>query len=362
MKITHPDQLARLRDLRGLQVIQVEADAFLAGNLPLYLFKYVAWALAEGGSAEVRATRTLDSMGIIPGAWPFQMLVQVACKAIEGIGILTKVDVATRTFSFVRTSAPPEREPWSAVVVYSGREAELPLLDQCLRGLLDQPELTEGGQIAVCGPVQASGVVQPYPGVEYLPCETPTTAGRFLVGKKKNFAIQHMRHERVLVCHSRIILEKGCLGRIPTEFDLITPRVSIIENNRSIPYVDLFFHRLESNTCFTAYVPPSLGYPRKDWMRFLRSHYPFVDGGLFCIKKSLALSVPISESIAWGEGEDLEWCRRLLMEGRVLELCINAGSVSLVDKSNLYSKWGQFPGFCAVRVAVRNLQAFFRRF
>lgn len=362
MKINHPDQLGHLRGLVGLATIQVDADKFLAGNLPLYLFKYVVWAMADDGVAHVKAARTIDSMGIVPGAWSFQFLVQTACKAIEGIGVIIEVDIPHRTFTFKRSCAPALPSPWSAVVVYSGRKDELPLLDKCLHGLMRQKELTHGGQIVVCGPAEASDVVRTYEGVEYLPYETPIAAGRFLVGKKKNFAVAHLRHERVLICHSRIVLDEGCLTRIPVEFDVITPRIQIqTASGRQIPYLDLFFQKLYSTSLYSDRLPPFLGYTRTGWRRYLRAYHPYVDGGLFCVKKSLFISIPLSETVAWGEGEDVEWCRRLLIQGKIVELADKATAKSLVDKLNDYTKFGHI---MPIRLAIRGLshiQAFLRR-
>ena len=362
MKVFHPSQLSDLRGLQGAKEIRVEADKFLAGNLPLYLFKYAAWAMAEGGITRVSSSKTVESMGIIPSEWSFQFLVQEACKAIEGLGELTEVDVSCRTFSFTRTAPISVPGLWSAVVLFSGNEKELPLLEACINSLRLQPELTGGGQIVVCGPTYASSLITAYPGVEYLPCETPTRAGRFLVGKKKNFAVSQMRNERVLVCHSRIVLEAGCLSKLPAEFELITPKVLLkATDGRRIPYLDLFFQHLHSSALYTDHLPPPLAYPRADWRRYLRDYYPYVDGGLFCVMKSNYLENPLSETIAWGEGEDLEWCRRMLINGKIIELCIGAIAESQTDKLEKYSKWGHIPGVVFLGRGLRRIRAFAHR-
>lgn len=362
MIVSNPSHWESLRKASGEARIEIDADPFLKGNQPLYLMRSTIFALQQGGEAIVRAPRSLDAMGVVPGAPSFQFLVQIAAKAIDGLGVLIHVDVPSRTFRFQRTAPTPSPEPWSAVVIFSGREEELPFLRRCTESLLLQPELAEGGQVAICGPAAAQGLVAGWPGVEYLVVETPSQAGRFLVGRKKNAAAGHLCHEKILVCHARIVLEPGCLSRMPKEFDVITPRVSILNPaKRRIPYLDLLFIHLAGTFLHTQKPLVDLGYPRRTWRDNLAQYLPYVDGGLFCARRSLLAEVPLSEVVAWGEGEDVEWCQRVLMAGRMVELCPDAEALSLSNKTLLYHRFSHVPGFRLVSRLVRQLPFGLRR-
>lgn len=346
MNICHSHQLEDLRRAKGLASLQIDATDFLDGDLPLYLFRYAAWALAEGGKAEVTARRTVDSMGLVLGRWSFQFVLQAAAKATAGVAELVSVDLEGRRFTFQRQTPVRASGPWSAAVMFSGRDSEVALLNQCLAGLLTQPELTDGGQILVCGPAAGAAAVQGLPGVEYLACETENVANRFIVGRKKNFAVAHLRHEKILVCHTRIALQPGCLAALPDEFDVITPAVQFVgAGGTTLPYADLLFQRFRSTSTYALDPAPYIGYPRAHWREQLRRYHPLVDGALFCTRKSLYLAHPLSDVVAWGEGEDVEWCRRLLMAGKLLELCVDAQARSLVNKANYYNRWGHLPAY-----------------
>jgi hypothetical protein len=280
-------------------------------------------------------------MGVVLSRWPFQFLLQVAAKALSGIAELTEVDVSNRQFRFRRYAPNFVREPWSAVVMFSGQDKEMPLLEKCIMGLQMQPELTKGGQIVVCGPAKGAKATQGLANVEYLDYETESIAGRFLVGRKKNFAVSRMSHEKVLVCHTRIVLEQGCLSAMPEHFDVITPLVLITGHKGiSMPYSDLLFQQFPFTTAYTRTPAPYIGYDRKNWQRYLNKYHPFIDGALFCIRKKLFQQIPLSVDVGWGEAEDVEWARRLLMSGKLLELCLDAQAISLVNKTNYYYRWG----------------------
>jgi hypothetical protein len=285
-------------------------------------------------------------MGLVLGRWSFQFVLQAAAKATAGFAELTDVDVGARRFAIQRHAPLTSQRPWSAAVMFSGRDSERPLLEQCLAGLLNQPELTTGGQIMVCGPAASAGAVQGFAGVEYLDGEAEIVAGRFLIGRKKNFAVSQARHEKVLVCHTRIVLEADCLKALPDDFDVITPAVNFIgAKGIKIPYADLLFQRFRGTGAYTHAPAPHIGYQRRNWLEHLRNYHPFIDGGLFCTRKTLFQQTPLSEAIAWGEGEDVEWARRLLISGSLLELCLDSRALSLVNKSNYYNRWGHLPAY-----------------
>lgn len=360
MKVTSFNDLPALRRQQGLAHVELDLTALLQGNMPQYAVRYALWAVSEGGTVLVNAPTTVDSVNLVTGTWTFQMLTQLVVKASAGLGTLVRCERGSRTLELQRTAPTAAPGPWSAAIVYSGQPAERVQLATCVEHLRLQPSIRDGGQLLVCGPPEAAGDVAELPDVEYLPLPTPLQAGRFLVGAKKMAALRALRHERVLVCHTRIALRPGCLEALPDEFDLITPRVWVQGATGPLPYLDLGFFDNRSVALFSPVPQPPIHYDRGGWLNRLGRLYPYIDGGLFCVRRSLALDIPLSETVAWGEGEDAEWALRLMGAGRVLELADGAHADSLTCKTERYARWGHlaaYRGASHLAQAVRGLTA-----
>lgn len=357
MKVSTPEDLGRLRAATGLDRVDIDLARLLHGNLPLYATRSALWALRPGGRLHLQAAGTIDSVSFRPGRWSFQLLTQLVCKAADGLGLLLQCDRATRSLVCERSAPAVARSPWSAAVVYSGQAGERSQLAVCLERLQAQPEIRDGGQLIVCGPPDAADHVSALPEVEYLALPTPTQAGRFLVGAKKMAAIRAARHERVLVCHTRVALRDGCLAALPAEFDVITPRVWVDGAAGKLPYLDLGFFDTASVALYSTNPQLPIHYDRMGWWRHLGRQYPYVDGGLFCVRRSLALEVPLSSSVAWGEGEDAEWSLRLLHGGRLLEIALDAHADSLTCKTARYARWGHLAAYRGLSLLNQRAQS-----
>jgi len=212
----------------------------------------------------------------------------------------------------------------------------------------------------VCGPAAGEHLVQPVDGVRYLVYETPVEAGRFLIGRKKNALLKALKHERALICHTRIVLRPGILKELPDEFDLLTPQVLVDGKKGKLPYLDLGFLKLETVSMAGKREQPPIYYNRKNWYEFLKSYYPYIDGGIFCVRRRLALSVPLHNEVAWGEGEDAEWCLRLIHTGNVIEITTapNAKADTATCKLPNYAKFGHLWIYRFLGRIWRNLRGF----
>lgn len=357
VRATNAQALSVLQGSTGLKAVQLDLDGALEGLLPQYLVRWAMRALCQGGELTLRARSARDDMVFVGSGWPFQAVVQVAAKCTADMGDLIALDRTARSAIFKRHSPPLDASAWSAGVIFGGDDRELPLLEQCLASLKTQAELQGHGQITVCGPAAAAAKVAALDGTtEYLPFDEPPVAGRFLVGKKKNLLIRHARHERVLICHTRMALKLGALRGLPQEFDLITP-VNVITGRRGdLPYLDLLTLPFPRPGPCSPGPKPTLFYDRRQWLQRLRSEVPYIDGGLFCVRRSLALAYPLSESIAWGESEDLEWCSRLMGGGYLVELSPTAGARSLTCKTPGYQRWGHSSTYRAAACLKRCVQ------
>lgn len=360
INVSKASELYALREARGYDAVNINfSESEFAGNLAIYAVKFAMWALKAGGTLTLTAPSTLDSMTLKRRRLPFQLLTQLVARSTQEIGDLTEVSLADRTIR-VKRKATELEGIWSAGVIFSGNEAELPMLRRCLHSLLKQPELQSKDRIVVCGPESARSLVIDTYNVAYLACETPTAAGRFLIGIKKNALISHLDTQKILICHSRVVLGDKALSAMPPEFDLITPRISINGRKKDLPYLDLGFLKLATAAMAGVGEQPPIFYPRDDWLRYVKKHYPYVDGGAFCVRGDLAKRLALHPSIAWGEGEDVEWCIRLLIDGNVVELANSpaACATSLSCKLPRYERFGHLISYRFVSRFIRALRSF----
>jgi hypothetical protein len=222
---------------------------------------------------------------------------------------------------------------WSAGVVFSGRESEVPQLRACLKGLRSQPELSaaRGGEIVVCGPKRELGFLREFPEVRYLEFEMPP--GRVMITRKKNALMRALRGPRLAILHTRVVLEPGALAAVPREFDLCSPNTAVVDGGRRVPYLSL---------CATPSVQPGrTPYDASHTMRGAKGGDPlelydrgtlFIDGGAFFVAKRVHEACALDDSVAWLEGEDIEWCVRAQSQGFLVELARGAGALSLTNK------------------------------
>lgn len=332
--------LLELRKKNGLTEVNINLQSLLKGNLPIYVIRYSLWSLRPGGRLNIIAPNTIDSPSLVPRTWSFQLVTQLIAKACQEIGEIVTCDVKSRRLICQRFSQAKNNIKWSAGIIYSGMLSEMQQMKRCVQTMLLQPELEDGGQVVVCGPPSTESHIAEFKNVEYLPIETQEVSGRFLIGRKKMELIKQMKNNKVLVCHTRIELGSSCLANLPSEFDIITPRVWVNGLKARLPYLDLGFFANSSAGMYSEISQPSISFDRQKWMEYLKMFYPYIDGGLFCVRRDLALQVPLSSEIAWAEAEDSEWCLRIINSGKAVELWLGSHAESATCKMPRYSRFG----------------------
>ena len=60
-------------------------------------------------------------------------------------------------------------------------------------------------------------------------------------------------------------------------------------------------------------------YDRDKYLSYYKDSIPYIDGGCIITKKSILQNVPLNENIAWGEAEDVEWSKRLFLNGYLMD-------------------------------------------
>jgi hypothetical protein len=304
--------------------------------------KFALWAVKPGGRIVVVDSGPREYR-IQPYSIPFSLVLQQAFKVLGPETELEMLDHRHLTAIWRRTS-PILPQGWSAAVLFSGRASEAVQVKRALDGLRRQPELSaaNGGQIIVSGPSQSRSALELGGDVEYLAFEN--VGARAMVTQKKNAIVASARNPRVVVMHSRIVLQDGCLAALPREFDAVTPRVEYREGEQSFRHIDFSVEGVLDAEAVPTRLAPLNSYDQQRYLSILSRGRPYIDGGLFAARRSLFETVPLNPYLAWGEAEDLEWSARLLAAGYLVDLEPKAVAVSqtfklpraMVDRPRLF--------------------------
>lgn len=322
--------LGHCRTLKDLDRVVIEtAKLKYRGLLPAAL-RYAVWAVRPGGRIDVLDGGVEDASS---PAFEFSFNAVRQCAARFCARDAEFIDFGAGTIQMRRRS-PILEAGWGAGVVFSGRDEEIPQLLACLDGLQRQPELavSRGGEIVVCGPARNLDFLRDRPLVRYLVHELPD-GPRVMICQKKNALIRSIMGPRVVILHSRIVLDEGCLAAVPREFDMASPNTSVLQAGKRVPYLSL----CQSEAAIPGRMPRTVGRTMRSVPDgnplHLHQHAPlFVDGGAFFVTRSLHHVCPLDDDIAWQEAEDLDWCMRAYAQGYLIDLAPDATAISATSK------------------------------
>lgn len=328
---TRADLIALYRQT-GLDHVRLHTQHFkYRGLMPLAL-KRSLYALREGGRLEI-VDGGFFSVNSPPFEVPFNLIRQWTFKLVGRDTKLIEIDIKASTMTLERTRAVAA-PGWSAGVIFSGSDKEIPTLHTCLKGLLDQPELRRenGGEIVVCGPTRETGFLADYPDVRYLVYD-PEPSPRFMICAKKNFLAAALNNPRMVILHARITLQPGALAGTPAEFDIGTPRVLVEEQGELKPYLSLCYVDGPLPGQLPRRAPRTVRNVRDaDPFEIYRRGPCFMDGGTIVVMKPVFADCPLDANLAWEEGEDVEWCTRAAAMGYLVEMFPDSLAVSQTYK------------------------------
>lgn len=340
MQISNLDQLNHLGEMSDLDAVQISVGGLRFHGVLRIALRRALHAVKPGG--EILLSDFRDArQGVEPFRFPDPTVRSLAITSLHGeaenLGFFDGV------MRFRRT-APIAGPGWSAGVVFSGSEEETPRLKRCLASLKTQPELVGAqGEIVVCGPEAARGMLADDAAIRYLPFEA--AAGRpFPISRKKNHLLANMRFPRRLVLHTRISLAPDTLCHAPREFDILgldirnpfddgssEPGIGYVAIDAQWP--DLVPSRLSRTT---RHVAPG------EHLRLLRHRHPYVDGGAFMVMDSVWKRCPLHDGLHWAEAEDVEWCFRAQALGYSIDM---APAVVGYSERHKARRMGSVPAF-----------------
>lgn len=259
---------------------------------------------------------------------------------------------------------------FSLFIMFSGDISEVEKVIECARTWRIASEReNKTYAITVLGSNNAeANYFREHDWIFYARSQAQSAHGRIDIGSKKNSCIDLCQTSHLAVAHSRIRFSEDFFERLPEEFDVITPAIYIKYNGRKFNYLDLGFTNFDVNRAMLLTPSVNFSYKKNSWIDKLCTHKPYIDGGLFLIKKSIFESNRFDPRIAWNESEDLYWSTMVLSNGRILELDILSEAYSSTYKLKMfYLKYPLIYRIYALLIyraryilkAIHNLRSFF---
>lgn len=336
--INHVDDIRILRDKVGLEriIIGITAHEVICFHLGMVV-RYIIWALAENGEAKIYFPKLEnDPCYGRTAKWP--LVIQLLMRWLRNDGELINIDNDSCCVVLVRHSKKIKKE-WGCGLVVSGSESELPLVEKWIDSVSRQEGVVVS-DVALCGPSGSSYIYRNFP-VRYISFDdVKDRHGRFLISRKKNFLINSICADKVLISHARISLGKKCLSEMPEEFDLISPQVRLYKTDGE-PYLDWNVAFVKKNSVISYSDSLPLNFQRNNWRRYYSFGTPYIDGGVFAVSKSMHNTIPMRDDAAWGEAEDVEWCENVVSACGLVELADNAIAISATNKLPRYEKYSK---------------------
>ena len=115
---------------------------------------------------------------------------------------------------------------------------------------------------------------------------------------KKNLAVQNARYDKICVMHDYVGLENGWKDGFKQFGDDWTVSVNIILNQDRSRHRD-----------WMVFDYPNIGTGLIPYDNY--SKYMYISGTYFCVKRDFFLDNKLDEKLFWGEGEDVEWSKRI---------------------------------------------------
>jgi len=120
-----------------------------------------------------------------------------------------------------------------------------------------------------------------------------------MITRKKNLGVKSCQYNKVVVTHDYVLFEAGWRAgwdRFGDDFDIAMNKMKNQDGSRFRDWLAWDYPGIGVGFLpYTAEVTP----------------YQFINGTYFVIKRDFYLANPLNEKLRWGEGEDIEWSKRI---------------------------------------------------
>lgn len=333
MKIEKLTDLEKLRYATDEETVILCVDKLKNTGALRVILRRAMFALRPAGHLIIEGTAD-ERQGIEPYrfGWP-----SVRALAISSLGACCRIlEPSTPGRLVFQRTITILSSGWSAGVIFSGSDEEIPQLKLCLNSLLEQKELnSELGEIIVCGPSRDLTFLEQYKTVSYLKYDIDKP-GAFPISAKKNYLMSYMKHSRMLVLHTRITLDDNCISNLPREFDIMALNIQSGISKRRVSDLGL----IGIDPAWPDIMPTKFERTTRHYSSYLniyRKHRTYVDGGAFAVTKPVFKSCKLNPLLKWGDCEDVEWSYRAQSLGFSVDMTPQATAVTLKTKTHVHA-------------------------
>lgn len=184
---------------------------------------------------------------------------------------------------------------WSVVIITSG--TDLGMLEQVITSIEQALQGSAAEIILVAPPsFQLSRTFNipikycSYHDSKFLPA---------LITRKKNLGVRLSQYDKVVVCHDYLLFSpswKAAWDNFTDDFEVATNQVLRQDGSRLLDWTVCDY--------------PELGFALLPYAASA-NQYQYISGTYFVVKRDFYLANPLNEGLRWGEGEDIEWSKRI---------------------------------------------------
>jgi hypothetical protein len=152
-----------------------------------------------------------------------------------------------------------------------------------------------------------------YPKLKHIPFDE--TQQQNWITKKKNIITEHATYDNIVFIHDYIVFDKDWYNQFKKFGDNFDICMNVIKNLDGSRFRD-----------WCTWDDPDINYPHKGGRSsqlnnhtivlppydYNKKQYMYISGSYWIAKKYVMQNEPLDESLVWGEGEDLEWSKRVL--------------------------------------------------
>ena len=191
-------------------------------------------------------------------------------------------------------------EGWSFIIITDGKNKKL--LNSSIKSILD--EFGEDRyEIIVIG--QNRDYPQLNNKIRYIPYYSfPFLAGWITI--KKNIGAKVAIYNKLVIMHDYVSLNRGWkvgFDEFGQDYDICMNRIKLKNGNRTRDWL--------------VYDYPNLG-PALLPYKIQCKKYQYISGTYFVVKKDFFIRNLLDEKLRWGEGEDVEWSKRVREKANIV--------------------------------------------
>jgi hypothetical protein len=144
------------------------------------------------------------------------------------------------------------------------------------------------------------------------------------ITRKKNIIIEEAKYENIVMMHDYIILEsdwyEGFL-KFGNNWDIVVNKIKNSDGKRFRDFVlapDLYIWRILGMRPNKGLIPYNVK------ANLSLNKFRYISGSYYVIKKKIGLNYKLNEKLSWGQGEDYEFCSRLIQSNILMNFNPNS--------------------------------------